>query len=329
MPILILLHEIDAYAELDSNQCLSPKEFTFANSPRYTFIGHPPFRENNFQLIPAICFGGIITGIFAAQHIAQMNTIWKEQAEFKFLEDGNYALYVDKFGHFLGAYTSSVLFSEGMYAAGFDKDWSRIGGGTLGLAFQTYIEIMDGYGEQWGFSWSDWYANAIGSSFYIAQEYVPFLQNFTPKFMYFPADWHGELVRDHAEAFIDDYSSHTFWLSVNVHNLLPESAQPYWPEWLELSFGYAVRNLCDGYVGSQYVGCDLEKSPLVVDKVHGRRKIMVALDYNLIKLLPDGPHYWNWFRQSLNYVKFPSPAIEFDLEDGDTRFMLVYPFSLW
>ena len=231
----------------------------------------------------------------------------------------------DKAGHVFGAYITSTVFSEGMYASGFDKDWAVISGGAFGLALQTYIEIMDGYGVAWGFSWSDWYADVAGSAFYVAQEYIPFLQNFTPKFMYFPSDWTGDIGRDHAEVFIDDYSSHTFWLSMNVQNMLPESAKDYWPDWLELSVGYAARNLCDGYL----YPCDPKQSPFVTDGVYGRRKIILALDYNMVKLLPDGPNAWNWFKQTLNYIKFPSPAVEFDLEGAEPRFMLVYPFPLW
>ena len=143
--------------------------------------------------------------------------------------------------------------------------------------------------------------------------------------MYFPPSWIGQEARDHAEMFIADYSSQIFWMSANVHNMLPESDQDYWPDWLELSLGYTARNLCNGGI----YPCDPEKSPLVADNVHGRRKIILALDYDMVKLLPDGPDAWNWFKQGLNYIKFPAPAVEFDLEGAEPRFMLVYPFPLW
>lgn len=41
------------------------------------------------------------------------------------------------------------------------------------------------------------------------------------------------------------------------------------------------------------------------------RRVIVALDYNLVQLLPDGGHVWDWFRQTLDHIKLPAPAIEF------------------
>lgn len=255
------------------------------------------------------------------QHIVQSNTIWNERSEFKFREDGEYALWADKAGHFFGTYLSSYFFTEGFLQAGLSYDASNIWGTILGLSYTTYVEIMDGYGEKWGFSPSDFYMDIAGAAFYLGQHYVPFLQNFTPKFTYVPANWHGNKKRVPSDMFIDDYSSHTLWLSVNVHNLLPRDMQDYWPSWLELSFGYAVRNLCaPGY------DCDPSVSYPVSDVAWGNQRYIIALDYNLVELLPDGSNFWNWFRQSINLFKLPSPAVEFGR--GGTRFYLLYPFKL-
>jgi hypothetical protein len=59
--------------------------------------------------------------------------------------------------------------------------------------------------------------------------------------------------------------------------------------------------------------------------VWGNRKLIIALDYDLVKLLPDGGHFWNWLKQSLNYFKLPSPAIEIG---KPIRFYLLYPFPI-
>ncbi len=324
LSFLIFLHGVVISADSDSTRYLSQDDFMYGNNPRYTLLGHPPFKKTEIQPIPAICFGTIATGALVSQHIIQMNTIWEEQTDFRIMEDGNYALYVDKFGHFYGSYTTSSAFTEGLYASGFSRDWAVIGGGVLGLAYESYVEIMDGYGENWGFSPSDWYADAAGAIFYVAQGYIPFLQNFSPKFMYAPPCWTGVAGRDYAQSFIDDYSSQIFWLSINVNNLLPDMAKPYWPDWLEISVGYTARSLCNGDI----YPCDPIDSPHVVDNVHGRRKIIVAMDYDMVKLLPDGNTYWNWLKQSMNYVKWPAPAVEFDLEGGGAKFMLIYPFNL-
>lgn len=296
------------------------KDFTYADKQRYTIDGSQPLEFTKIKPIPALLFGVGYTGIFILQHIGQIKTIWKETGKFHFQEDGYYALYSDKAGHFFGTYLSSYVLAETMMTVGFSWEAASIWGAVLGLAYTTYVEINDGFAVNWGFSMSDFYADIAGAGFFIAQYYFPFLQNFTPKFMYLPSPWTGNNHRIPSEMFIDDYSSHTLWLSVNVHNLLPENLKSYWPSWLEISFGYAVRNLCDPI----NYNCPPE-SERYSKLVYGNPKFIVALDYDLVKLLPDGGNFWNWLRQSLNHFKLPSPAIEFG---SKTKFYLIYPIPI-
>ena len=301
---------------------VAESDFYYANNKRTTVMGDLPNLKTDINPWGAAAIGGVLGGIFWLQHEGQMKSIWKERGEFKIVEDDNYAFYVDKFGHFYGCYFASYIGSEALMTAGFSWDLSVILGGVIGLSYSTYIEILDGYAVSWGFSPSDFYADVAGASFFVAQHYVPFLQNFTPKYTYIPAPWHGENKRRPSEMFQDDYSSHTLWLSVNVHNILPDAYKDYWPEWMELSFGYAARNLCDNSHPELYK-CDPCKQYVEMDGYYGSPRYIIGLDYNLAKLLPDGPSYWNWIKQSLMYIKFPAPAIEFG---PTTRVYLLYPF---
>lgn len=303
-------------------QHISEDDFFYADTKRYTIDGSLPLSETHLKTIPTMILGGVYTGVFIIQHYLQLRTIWKEQGNFKIAEDGQYAMYADKAGHIFGCYFTSYLARESLMMVGFSWDASNIIGTAIGLGYSTYVEVLDGFGKYWGFSPSDFYADIAGAGLFIGQHYIPFLQNFTPKFMYIPATWHGELERVPHDAFIDDYSSHTLWISVNVHNILPVSMKPYWPSWLELSLGYAVRNLCDPFHNNN---CDKSRSEQVYDYVWGNRKFIVSLDYNLVKILPEGGSFWNWLRQSLNYFKLPSPAIEFG---STTKFFLLYPFPI-
>jgi hypothetical protein len=176
----------------------------------------------------------------------------------------------------------------------------------MGLLYQTYVEVEDGHSRNWGFSPSDEYANIFGSGFFLAQHYLPFLQNFLPRWQYVPARWSGAASRSNGGTFIDDYNSSTFWYAVNVRNLLPGEFRRFWPRWLMLGAGYGVRGI--DVPGQQPV-----------------RYAMIALDYDMLELLPEGPGVWNWVRQTLNHIKFPSPAQEFG---PTTRFYLMYPFRL-
>ncbi len=303
----------------------SIEEFLIAGERRYTLTGELPYKESHIKPLNFALFTGTYVTFMVAQHYLQMKTIWQEQGKFHILEDGPYAMYSDKAGHFFGCYFTSYMMTEGFLQAGLSWDASTFWGAMMGLSYSTYVEILDGHAKDWGFSPSDFYANFAGFSMYLGQHYFPFLQNFTPKFQYVPARWHGEKSREPAYFFIDDYSSHTLWMSVNVYNLLPEQMQPYWPSWLELAFGYAVRGLCDKATREQGL-CEPRKSDKWVDDYYfGSPRYVIALDYNLIRLLPDGGNLWNWFRQTLNYIKLPSPAIEFG---PNTKFYIVYPFHL-
>jgi hypothetical protein len=329
--VFVLLSLNKALAQADSLETtdsqdsirLSIDEFTYGNHRRFLIDGSTAFRHTDIQPIPAIAFSGTIVTFMTIQHIAQLNTIWQEQGEFKFQEDGNYAFGADKLGHIFGSYFTSYMMTEGLMISGVDWETATICGTVLGLSYSTYVEVMDGYGKNWGFSMSDFYADLGGATFHILQYYVPYLQNFTPKFMYFPAPWFGENHRSGSDAFIDDYSSHTLFVSVNVYNMMPESWQKYWFPWLELSFGYAARNLC--VRGDDNYWCDPSKSVECDGSYCGSPRYIIALDYNLVKLLPDGPGLYNWVKQSLNHIKMPSPAIEFG---PATRFHIVYPFKL-
>ena len=258
-----------------------------------------------------------------------MNTIWKEHSPFKIQEDYKEELLLDKAGHFYGVYATSYLFREVLVASGFGWNAANNWGAALGTAYSTYVEILDGFGESWGFSPSDWYADIAGGLFFAAQNFFPSLQNFTPKFMFVPSKWTGNEPRIPHEIFIDDYSSQTFFISVNVYNLLPEKWQRWYPDWLELSVGYAVRNLI--VMGSdEAVG----KKPCAEcitwdNNSWGSTRLIFALDYNMVKILQDGSNLWNWFKQTLNLFKFPAPALEIGKKVRFYYyFLLIYKFYL-
>ncbi len=296
-------------------------QYQIADKPFFTITGDKINEITKIKPIPTAIFIGSYAAVFYLQHIGQVKTIWQNRGKFHFAEDKDYALYADKAGHFYGTFLTSYVLTQSLIECGFSYDWATGIGIFLGLGYSTYVEILDGFAVEWGFSPSDFYSNLAGGLFFLGYSYIPLLQNFTPKFMYFPPRWFNSYSRVPSKMFIDDYSAHTLWLSFNVYNVLPESLKKYWPRWLELSFGYAARNLCGGPTSR----CNPSISEPVSNNAWGNRKFIVALDYDLVKLLPDGSPFWNWVKQSLNFFKLPSPAIEFG---HPTRFYLLYPFPL-
>ncbi|MBX7155500.1 MAG: DUF2279 domain-containing protein [Candidatus Kapaibacterium sp.] len=306
---------------------LSEDEFQYAQHLRYTMDGSAPLRFSKIKPIPMILTGGLYAGAIWGLHVYQKQTLWNQRSDrFHVAEDGDYALHVDKCGHFFGGYIMSYYASEILQSSGVSYQPARVWGTLMGIMYMGYIEAEDGFATGWSFSPSDFYWNVTGATYHLLQSYVPVLQNFTPKWIYMPSNLIGEHRRltdyhtmHEADNFNDDYSSSTFFLSMKMHNLLPEGWKEYWPKWITLDVGYAARNL--GWIDPKNYLQD--------------RKLIIALDYDLVEMLPDFSkcvggnlgNILNWLKQSCNYFKFPSPALEFG-ESGMTRFNLLYPFKI-
>ena len=297
------------------NSFVPLSRFTYAGQPRYTLDGSLPRAVTEIQPTNLAILGGVYVGAFVFLDVYQRNAWWKDQrGGFHFEEDWVSALQSDKAGHSYGGYIASYVMSEGLTASGFSWDAATLWGAVFGCAYQTYVEDNDGFARQWGFSPSDWYFDVLGPLFFLAQHHVEALQDITPKWEYVPSRWTGEPQIVRPSTFIDDYNSSTFFWSLNVYNILPGQVRKYWLPWLNIAVGY----------GADAV--DANKDPNQPPDQLSQRRYIIALDYDLVRLLPSGGPFWNWFRQSLDYIKLPSPAIEFS--NGVTRFSLLYPFRI-
>ncbi|MBX2989890.1 MAG: DUF2279 domain-containing protein [Bacteroidetes bacterium] len=238
----------------------------------------------------------IVTGTvgvtIAAIHIYQANGWWKDnRRSFHFQEDLKYGLYVDKLGHFYGATVGTFLLRKSFEWAGLSQQAALWWGAGGSLLFQTYVEIEDGF-STWGFDRVDFAANLLGASWPVAQYYSPFLQNFDFKFSYHPSpalnNPGGAGFQGQRHIMFDDYEGQTLWLSMNVHNFLPTAVQHFWPEFLSLAVGYGARDV-------------LGKKPYSV--------VLLALDLDTRKLIPDSTPFLKLLGEALNFIKFPAPAV--------------------
>ncbi|MCB0711505.1 MAG: DUF2279 domain-containing protein [Ignavibacteriae bacterium] len=282
-------------------------EYRYAKAPRYTLTGDLPYRDTHVRPVPAVLTGLGVAGIVAAIHIYQQNAWWSDRREpFHFTVDWGYAAQADKFGHFFAGYMSSYTGYEALVSSGFSPDVAGWMGPLIGLSFQTYVEIEDGF-SPFGFDPTDQYANTIGPLFFGLQHYFPDLQNFKFKWSYFPNDeYQGGVRSGHDEIIVDDYNGQTIWFSTKVANLLPESIA--WPKWLRLAFGYGTYN---------------------VDRINERNEVLVpgrryfiSLDYDLVEMLPDLGDFGNWLLQTADYLHWPAPALQLAPE---VKFYLAWP----
>jgi hypothetical protein len=297
----------------DSDQVYLPiSKFTYGDDRRFTISGDQPRLQTKIKPLTTAIVGGVTLTSLIIMHIHQSNAWWNGQRRsFHFQEDWISALQVDKCGHAFGGYMFSYGMDEALKTSGVDYNSSALYGSIFALAYQTYVETEDGFAQTWGFSPSDWYFDFIGSAFYLAQHYVPALQNITPKWQYIPTEWTTKADINRPKTFIDDYNSTTFWYSLNVNNILPDNLKKYWVPWLNIAVGYGADS-------------DLKPNLLGPPDQQNVRRFIIGLDYNLLKLLPEGGSFWNWFRQTLNFMKFPAPAVQ--ISNGVVKFYLMYPF---
>jgi hypothetical protein len=235
---------------------------------------------------------GIISGVtlggFLYGHVLQSEIWWKgERSAFHFdwEHDWSYALGSDKFGHAYFPYLTTSVYAEAFSATGLDSSTSLQLACGLAFAYQTYIEIRDGFSRDWGFSWGDFGANTIGATYPLLQANIPLLHYITPKISYYPSP--GFRAGSN-KAIIDDYESTYDWLCLNPRGLLPESLGRHIPAFINIALGHSVKDL------------DMRGG--------GHHEWYLSLDWNTEGLPGDG-WFWNLLKRNLNFYHLPAPAV--------------------
>lgn len=277
---------LDSLAEYSNNQLRPvPNSLAYLDHPELRI--DPLHKEINYELL---AYSGIATAaVVTYVHIHQSNAWWNEQgSSFKFVNDWNYALGIDKIGHFYGTNLLAHMFSGVYDAANLSSERSTWFAATTALAFELFIEIEDGFGPQWGFSPGDAVANVLGAAYFVSQYYFPILKNFQPRWSYLPS----QKMQDGEHKgglLIDDYEGQKYWMGVRVNELLPKSMEKLWPDPLMISFGMGVSDL-DGSGG-------------------GQREFYIGLDFDA-ETIPMHGGVWGFIKNSLNYAHFPLPGIK-------------------
>jgi hypothetical protein len=301
---------VDTLSAEASSLRLGSDEYRFAGGPRYTITGEPPFRKTHLRPLPLGVTVGSLAAIVTAIHLYQQDAWWANQrGAFHFETAWDYAAEADKFGHMCSGYFSSYVAHEALVASGVGSDLASWLGPTIGLAFMTYIEVEDGFAAGWGFDPTDQYANTAGAALFAAQQYLPWLQNVTMKWSYWPTDKLDAGTPGHRTIVVDDYNGTMVWFSLKLSNVLPESIG--WPKWLRLAGGYGAYNVDQLDAQGHYLTPD--------------RKVFIALDYDLVELLPNMGSFGNWLVQTANFIHLPAPALQIL---PSVKFQLLYPIPL-
>jgi hypothetical protein len=250
---------------------------------------------------------GTLVGINAGLYIYQRHAWWaaEHRGPFHFHDDGGYSEHLDKVGHFHATYLQSQIIARSLRWSGLSHESAALWGALAAYALQLNVEINDGFNELWGFDPYDLLANTLGAGFFYARERVPALQPFVLKFTYWPSE---HLTAEQEGAFedrppspIDDYLGHTYWVSMRVHDLLPQSARSYWPRWLAVAAG---------------VSGDQLYTP------EARRSYYLALDLDMERIIPTETWLGRTAVEILSFLKVPAPAVR--LTPRPTFYLLYY-----
>lgn len=185
---------------------------------------------------------------------------------------------LDKFGHMFGAYVILKSVRNTLLWGGYDRSTALWIASGMAMFNAVEIEVGDGFSE-FGFDYQDLTFDVIGVAYGMLQAEIPALDNFNVKFSYF-----SDKGFKTPASFIQDYDAMTVWLSVNVHNLLPEPVRKYWPEFINLAAGFGVTN------------------------GETRREFIIGIDFNL-----EGIHTSSedvlYAQRLLNLMRIPAPAV--------------------
>lgn len=259
----------------------------------------------------------IANGVGYSAIMVGLNAAWYSQyarSGFHTFDDNKEWLQVDKVGHMYSAYIESRTSMELWRWTGISRKKRIWFGGLSGAAYQTVIEVLDGFSSEWGWSWGDFSTNIIGSATLISQELAWDDQRIKIKFSFHKNDYHDAELNARAdkiygktlgERFIKDYNAQTYWASANLKAFLPESNLP---PWLAIAVGYGANGM---FGANNNIGKN-DDNNIYFDRTDIRRYrqwyLSPDIDFSKIKTNKKGI---KTLLVILSAFKFPAPSLEF------------------
>lgn len=254
-------------------------------------------------------------GIWAGTLIGLSTTYYSQddRSSFHFFDDSREWLQMDKAGHlYTSAHLGELSYSFLNYA-GYSKKHALLFGTLAGLGYQTSLEVLDGFGNKWGFSWSDMGANLLGSSFFYFQQRcwgeqklrLKMSAHYSPYSVYNP----NVLGMTKAERLLKDYNGQSYWLSGSLGHI---RSFDFFPKWLCLSVGYSINQKIYGTEDVAVFDGQIFRA---------QRQLLFSLDLDIDKL----PIQKKWLKsvlQPLKWIKIPFPTLV--VEKGTLTFSPIY-----
>ncbi|GAB1858466.1 DUF2279 domain-containing protein [Flavobacteriaceae bacterium MHTCC 0001] len=248
----------------------------------------------------------ISESVLASATLLGLNEIWYadfERSKFHTVNDNSEWLQMDKFGHVFTAYQMGKQGANLLNWSGVRKKDQLLYGATLGFGFLTAVEVLDGYSSEWGFSWGDVGANAVGTGLYISQELLWNEQRIDLKFSFRQTSYAKlnpeKLGGSLSEQILKDYNGQTYWLSFNLHSFFKGSKIP---KWLNVAIGYGGQGMLSG---------SKDTDNQLLTTIHPYRQYYISLDVNLNNLKTNSALI-KTILSIINVIKVPFPTLEFN-----------------
>lgn len=269
-----------------------------------------PYNKKRVALVTA----GNIAGYGGA--MAVLYKSWYShypQTNFHKFDDNREWKQIDKFGHAYSAYIESYGSMEMWRWAGLTRKKRIWIGGMSGAAYQTLIEVLDGFSAQWGWSWGDFAANMVGSGLLVSQELGWDEQRIRYKFSFHRKDYGNPQLNQRAkviygnttmERMLKDYNGQSYWLSANLKSFWPQSNLP---AWLNIAGGYGA----EGMFGARVNIWNDDNGNITLDRrdIKRYRQFYIAPDIDFSKIRTKSKIV-KLTLGVLNAFKFPAPSLE-------------------
>ena len=316
--LLFLLFSSPLIAQNDSIQKISPLSFNTSgqsdtikknliNEQKIDFL-YDRKKVEKIALINAGLYGSSMAALYAA---------WYKNypmGKFHSFNDLSEWQQIDKIGHLYSAYTMGRFSMEMWRHTGIERKKRILIGGLSGAAYQTVIEILDGFSSEWGWGWGDIGANILGSGLLMAQEFAWDQQKIQLKTSFHRKKYDEAILnqrsdvlfgKSSAERFLKDYNGQTYWMSAGIKSLFPSSTLP---SWLQVSIGTGAEGMFGATenIGKDNNGNVTFSRPDI--KRYRRWYFAPDVDLTKIKTKRKGIKTALFI---LNSLKFPMPSLEY------------------
>ncbi len=238
------------------------------------------------------------------------------RSHFHLFNDSGEWQQIDKVGHSFSAYWLAQSSTSLFRWSGVNRKRATIYGASMGIAYESVIEILDGFSSEWGFSLADMGANLSGSLLFASQDLAWQEQRIQFKFSAHRVDYENvEMLRrannlygtSFLERTLKDYNGQTYWLSVNPWSFAKKSN---FPKWLNIAVGYGTNGMLGGYKNTwKDEETGLQHSRTDIQRI---RQFYFSPDIDLSKITIRGKH--PKVLRILNglKIKFPLPTLEYN-----------------